>query len=620
MNEEQLAAKYVLYSHYSYEEDSDFKTFEQSHTTSELKGIAWLNDHLRGLAELLKTPGYEGVLVLFYAPGFLEFLAGVEKQKEKSQLRAESSKLRFAEAFVLHAREQLHQAELLDRVRILSSLDLYAILGSTHPNFAELFIKFITGSAPALRYDSPKIVEAILRLRLLGTGIPVFRIDQDVLFRHENADSESVTDLGVFKAIVCSIRAYQLRLSQPSVGSFLFSASYDFRELQGQSEDSFKAWSGAFATRVYPAVIADTARIDAIFEQTEDDPQSSWERYLLEHTDDTLALRFFGLKRKPTGVVADGLTGIARFGAPPLNAVTSGALLAISDGAILDLPPFSNFHHNVMWIDDHLKYSLHRAMNHFRSRQGVRSEPSLGSSRLTAVMVTKGRPKLTIPLPVYVFNVYLPALLWGTVMDSWITDDPILKQRLSEVEPGEQSRWENAWQKQSTGVLPQALLSAGLRSHFPPNDGKTLGEALTRRALRRINEVRMEWASLQNARGPTFVSLWAEGRVRESLGKWLPGPKADDLWEGIAPGLPIGEEVEEQHLTPTMLKKLGILVENTVEYVLWTQDWPKFIQILRSVPEGEFGGDLSWGRWATSVAPVRPEGNGQLLDLFPTSP
>ncbi len=43
--------------------------------------------------------------------------------------------------------------------------------------------------------------------------------------------------------------------------------------------------------------------------------------------------------------------GIQFVGASPLGACISGAAFATSPGLTLDLPPFSHFRLNVMWID-----------------------------------------------------------------------------------------------------------------------------------------------------------------------------------------------------------------------------------------------------------------------------
>lgn len=45
--------------------------------------------------------------------------------------------------------------------------------------------------------------------------------------------------------------------------------------------------------------------------------------------------------------------GNTAIGANPLTATISGAALCTSPAVTLDLPPFTHFRLNVMWIDDH---------------------------------------------------------------------------------------------------------------------------------------------------------------------------------------------------------------------------------------------------------------------------
>ena len=73
----QVTVKHVLYSHYGAYERSDFDKFKNGTAIGDLKGIIHLEKHFRGLKELFTTPGHDGLLVLFYASGFAEFLSGL---------------------------------------------------------------------------------------------------------------------------------------------------------------------------------------------------------------------------------------------------------------------------------------------------------------------------------------------------------------------------------------------------------------------------------------------------------------------------------------------------------------------------------------------------------------
>src|SRR6266480_2480901 len=100
-----LPVRYVLYTHFP--EGTDFEAFlEQKkhlsdhgnwkHEVSGLDGVRSLVSHLEGLRGLLTWPGYEGLLVLFYAPGLAECLDGIADRRSEPYLRKNCLKLRFA--------------------------------------------------------------------------------------------------------------------------------------------------------------------------------------------------------------------------------------------------------------------------------------------------------------------------------------------------------------------------------------------------------------------------------------------------------------------------------------------------------------------------------------------
>src|SRR5205085_5341204 len=175
--------------------------------------------------------------------------------------------------------------------------------------------------------------------------------------------------------------------------------------------------------------------------------------------------------------------------------------------AILDLPPFSNFRNNVMWIDDHLKYSLHRAMHHFISDEPLNLEPGLSDARLDDVSVTKARPSVG-KLPAYIFGNYLPTLLWGAIMDAWITKDSILKCRVGKLDPAAEVLLRKAKEQQDKAPLaplPKAMLKALSVGHFSSKDEDNLRETLKQTAVKRIEEVRQCWAKLKRDDQNTFA-------------------------------------------------------------------------------------------------------------------
>jgi hypothetical protein len=608
MGDSAMPVKYILYSHYGYEESNDFEAYKRGTVPEKLEGVSFLCAHLRGLKQLLNTPAHEGLLVLFYAPGYERFLKALAKGEDDAQLLAEGyaadddrERLRFANGVALCVRQKLRENQLDDRVRFLTSLDLGQILRRVNAIDAHEFERFFIGPAQGVRYDSPKVVEAILRLRVLGNGVPVLRLDHDVIFRGENKDADQ---LGLFTAVECALIAYKQRIDRPDVSTFLFSASYDSDALwQPQSKETggFEAWSRAFATRIYPALVADPKEVCRIAADGAAGEKGLWEKYVRDkrHLNDDLACEFFGLRRVGTELVVDGTRGLASVGAHPLYAVISGALLCLSEGAILDLPPFSNMSTNVMWIDDHLKYSLHRAMRHFTSGETLHLDRGLGDARLDKVVVTKGRYPVR-NLPQYVFGIYLPTLLWGAIMDAWITQDPILKCRYSGLDEAGQLRWKRAEEIQDQAPLPAAMRSALSAGTFDRQHERELGRKLMATAITRIEEVRQLWAGLRRETERTFASYWAQGDVKEAFRECFPDNKGG-LWRGIAVDRPLFQEVRQlSDLNEAVQARVIALVDDTLDYVHWTLEWPRFVQIVRSIQKGDFSGDLTW----------RPPGEG----------
>jgi len=604
MPEGNSPVRYVLYSHYGHGEQEDLAAFTRGVPVAELDGVRHLLAHARGLRELLTAPGHEGLLVLFYAPGYERFLRALANGEDDGKLLSsfddvECRPLAFAKAVADFVQDELDAQGIGDRVRFLTSFDLRVVLGRVNAILTQQFAEFFVGPAKGIRYDAPKVPEAILRLRVLGNGVPVLRLDHDVIFRSTNKD---IGDLGMFKAVACAVRAYQLRQSDPTVSTFLFSASYNSRALLYPSDamDAFEAWSRAFATRVYPALVADPRSVRSICQMPvstaaeKSDKARRWSEYVTKYIDEDLAREFYGISLEPGKVAVLGESGLTSIGAHPLYGVISGALLCLSEGAILDLPPFSNLRFNVMWIDDHLKYSLHRAMRHFTSGETLDLEPGVSEARLDDVSVTKARPSVD-NLPSYIFENYLPTLLWGAVFDAWITNDPVMKFRVASLNLSKQDHWREARSRQQEACLPKALLEVLRIGRFERDVERRLEKELESTALKRVDEVRLQWARLKNDRHSTFAYHWAIGDVRESFGEECFVGCPDNLWQGIAPGRAVDRPLTSvEDLSPAVMRKLLELIKDAVAYVHWTLEWPRFVQIVRSITQGTFRGDITW--------------------------
>src|ERR1035438_485914 len=95
-----IPVKYVLYAHYANLEKKDFQRWADGDgdKPAVLDGIAFLVSQFAALRDLLTAPGYEGLVVLFYAPGLTECFLGIEEGQTREELLKEHAALRFAQA------------------------------------------------------------------------------------------------------------------------------------------------------------------------------------------------------------------------------------------------------------------------------------------------------------------------------------------------------------------------------------------------------------------------------------------------------------------------------------------------------------------------------------------
>jgi hypothetical protein len=593
VTEDPIPVRYVLYSHYP--EGNDFKDYSSGKNPSELTRVKLLVKHLTGLRGLLTWPGYEGLLVLFYAPGFAKCLEGIARGEDEITLVRTYQELEFARAVETYLNRLLGEKyrELLPRFRFITPLDLQRIFGRMNRKMwkiTEQLQSWFVGRGEGVKYDSPKTVEAIVRLRLLGSGIPVFRVDQDVLFREK--ENWMKKNLEFSSTIGSCLKAYELKRDSPNIFSFIFSASYDCHALHTPTAaNNFSTWSRAFATRVFPAL---PVKKDLLKKVRSREDKYTWHKYATDSFSQSLAKKFYGFDNDLNSSIIEG---IGKIGAHPLTSVISGAMLYLSDGAILDLPPFSNFRLNVMWIDDHLKYSLHRELGHLsraKAKAGAveaRYDPLLSHSRLEDVIVQKAGRRVGDNFPQYLFNDYLPTLLWGMIMDAWITPNPILKYRrkdLSDEDRIEISRLSR--KEQSEAVLASALQKALVEGGLGFAEKNSLKNSLINVAIKRINEVRRQWIDLTENGTETFASIWAKTKVKSFF------PRLKLRYTGIADnGLEAYEDItHEDHIDRHLYSDLLYLVEDAIDYIEWTLQWPKIVQVVRSIEQGTLRTDLKF--------------------------
>jgi len=184
----------------------------------------------------------------------------------------------------------------------------------------EMISNLLLGSGKHMRYDSPKIVDAILRIAGRNTDRPVFRIDDDV------EPSE--------KAFSLLIDAYEKISGRRSSSVFVFSGGYGGWNYDDLNEQQ-NALRNNYAVRTFH--LARNGRLE---------PEAC--ELFLSGLSEIGAEQGFSRERQ------GGNRAKAQ--------VISGAGFCLSYAAVKKLPPFANMNYPITWIDDHLKRKMHEAL------------------------------------------------------------------------------------------------------------------------------------------------------------------------------------------------------------------------------------------------------------------
>jgi len=213
------------------------------------------------------------------------------------------------------------------------------------------------------------------------------------------------------------------------------------------------------------------------------------------------------------------LRGLTDYGANPFRQVISGAGLCLSDGAILDLPPYSNMRQNVMWIDDHLKYSLHHELGHFDIHIGEVGHARVGAAQFDQLRLDSAPTYNDVRW--HIKN-YMLRLLMGCVADGWLRAVPALKKALTKQHTRQQLQQAKKLLRQHVPHLYASEFletMLGVHASSPdPDRRKRFKQLLWESALARLKYVVECW-SRPEFKG-TFLDLFVSGLVPVDLGRF----------------------------------------------------------------------------------------------------
>jgi hypothetical protein len=528
------------------------------------------------IKNLLETKGKEGLLILFIDTGLQELLSMIHPiQRELGRFEAKQAKKELKKDFRKRSknlRKGANRALSLEKklesnVRVLTALDLVDIFGEMYD--VENLKGFILGVHSEIRYDTPKFIEAIVRLRMIGSRVPVLRLDRDVIIppEKEQCDLESIRERALD---LC--KEVETHHDTTQVLATILSANYQAPAL---NEKNIKVWHRGYATRIFPSlVIPEDQDANKYIKLKNKKNEKYWLSQMEKHFNHDLTNDF--------------INRLWEWGADPRTAVISGALLYMSDAVVLNVPPFSNFSQPVVWIDDHLRYVLHREMGDFcrQTKHALKFPSQPLHVFYEDIKVPKHRPAENFML--YTAKTYLPSLLWGSFVDYWLCENNDLKLREDMVKGTHRDDWLHERKYGKPGVLAKAVREA--RAGYRPDEGK-LRQDLIEKAQKRLEEVITIWGQLFDEKNGqyTFVSAWVNDKYPQTLKDVL--KKSAEKSEHIIPSK-LPDRIDK--FEGSLETQFNLLLDDACRYVKWVFEWPHVMSVIRSVPPGEFRSDLDW--------------------------
>ncbi len=559
---------FALFVHYNLRRGEDWD-LSAGHIELKQGARRRLGRDIDSILPLLQPPqqGWRGFAFIFLDLGWKELveLEGMEA----AQLGASLADLKTS----------LLGFERKKPVRLITARDLIRLVGflRQHATGAEIERRLI-GRGGNLRYDSAKTIEAIIRIANFGRNVPLLRFDDDVIFpRTGPAQARRKTIDQTRKSILELCEHYHRLALHPDIHYYVFSGSYlepslakTFKRNSPRIDSARKrtdlidAAINGFATRV--VTLTDLAELSVVAGIDAKDPgyvAELKEKQWIEPGDPD--------RRLDLAKVGRFLEELWKVGANPYRQVTSGAGLCLSDSAILDLAPFSNMTYNVMWIDDHLKFSLHHDLRHFGvpssvSRGGA-GRPQIGRVDRAWFHQRRHIEGVTLADVRWHTRTYLPRLLRGIVADSWLREDPRVKLPAAGFGPAQ-------WKK----ITRQARLTRDFIETLRLKK-RVLAPDLREPAVRRLRQVVDLWSD-QSYSG-TYLHL-------VTVGKQAYGAAVFDRWKalGFLPrffphGLADAVERLEAGKRSPLDPLIKHLARDFLDYVELVRFWKTFVQATR---------------------------------------
>lgn len=230
-------------------------------------------------------------------------------------------------------------------------------------------------------YDTPKIIEALVRIARREYREPILRFDEDVIIN----DSGLSKLISEFERGVKSRRPY-----------FFFSGNYLFHS---RKNDSQRHFINDYAVRLH--FLCTDENGEGIDLRKEDDQDGEGVKEI--KINKKLATKF--------------MQDLFVLGYEIRKRPISGAGLYMSIPAIEQLPPFANMSRNITWIDDGIKWSLHVGLGDISLDDNAVVRPASFQQR--RIGERRGIKRKDVKWAV---ERYLPRLVRGIIMDRLMYD------------------------------------------------------------------------------------------------------------------------------------------------------------------------------------------------------
>ncbi|HPO14253.1 MAG TPA: hypothetical protein PLI09_12485 [Candidatus Hydrogenedentes bacterium] len=516
---------------------------------------------------------WKGFAFIFLDPGWTNLLGGLSPLRTAT-LEADLIAAQTEIEKSLEQEIKLHNSTDSKSERIVTAgnlLYLLDLLDTAARGRGDSFYRLFVGGAQTLKYDAPKVVEAAIRIANIGRGIPLFRFDDDVIFFGQRLPDRQETEQNATAEttagnILKLCERYQNTLEHPLIRYFVYSGGYEApRELNMCNDNDPRLLNG-FATRVLQLTQLPKQRNPQTEETTEGVIKASVAKAFLEE--------------------------IVKLGANPFRQVVSGAGLCLSDGAILDLPPYSNMHLNVMWIDDHLKYALHDELGHFGrwTRTHHHYVARVEEARFSQLrhVCKEGSPFFTYKDVKWHLQTYMLRLLLGCVADSWLRGKEQTKERTS----GLKDIAYNALVLSVPHIYGDKfmeIIPGGWETYLDDKDKKMdeFKQRLWQKGCERLKRAVELWSD--SIYENTFLGLYVHGlrharykEFKDFFPAGMPNGLANAV-HGLPEDIKIVQRPSPNALPddPNLEQALITLVDDFVDYLSLVQFWPFFIQSVR---------------------------------------